>query len=133
MQELLLALLKAIPLYRSDSHVSTFVYRVAHNAALTWYRSRTRHQLESLPEPELVSESANAASQQHDERLLELLYGHIHRLPPVDRSLMLLSLDDLSYEEIGTIHGMKANLVGVRLHRLRKQLIEDMEENLNDL
>ncbi|MDA7865119.1 sigma-70 region 4 domain-containing protein, partial [bacterium] len=68
-----------------------------------------------------------------DERMLNLLYERIHELSPVDRSLMLLSLDELGYQEIGAIHGLSSNVVGVRLHRLRKQILSDMKENFDDL
>ena len=94
MQELLLSLWKAIPAYRSESRVSTFVYRVTHNAALTWHRGRRRRLIKRLPEPEAVPESIEGSYLQHDERLLDLLYEHFHALSPVDRSLMLLALDD---------------------------------------
>ena len=133
MQELLLSWWKALPANRSECRASTFVYRVAHNAALTWHRGRRRRLLETLSEPESVPESVEGSYQQDDERLLDLLYEHIHELSPVDRSLMLLSLDDLGYEEIGSIHGLSSNVVGVRLHRLRKQLLSDMKEILDDL
>lgn len=132
MQELLLSLWKALPAYRMESRSSTFIYRVAHNAALTWHRGR-RRPTETLSEPEAVPESVQGTCQQHDEQVLDLLYEHIHALSPVDRSLMLLSLDDLGYGEIGAIHGLSSNVVGVRLHRLRKQILSDMKENFDEL
>ena len=133
MQELLLSLWKALPAYRLESRPSTFIYRVAHNAALTWHRGRRRQPTETLSEPEAVPESVQGTCQQHDEQVLDLLYEHIHALSPVDRSLMLLSLDDLRYGEIGAIHSLSSNVVGVRLHRLRKQILSDMKENFDEL
>ena len=133
MQELLLSLWKALPAYRSESRASTFVYRVTHNAALTWHRGHRRRMIETLPEPEAVPESLEGSCLHRDERMLNLLYERIHELSPVDRSLMLLSLDDLGYQEIGAIHGLSSNVVGVRLHRLRKQILSDMKENFDDL
>ena len=133
MQALLLSLWKALPAYRSDSRVSTIVHRVTHNAALTWHRDRRRRQIETHPEPESVPESIEGSCHRRDEWVLDLLSQCIQELSPVDRSPMLLSLDNLSYEEIGFIHGLSSNLVGVSHHRLRKQLLTDMKENLDDL
>lgn len=133
MQELLLALWKAIPAFRNESRSSTFVYRVVHNAALTWRRGRAKQTAEPLASPEDVAEVEGRTSQQDDDRLLEMLYEHIHNLNHIDRSLLLLSLDGLSYDEIGEVHGLKANAVGVRLHRLRKQLLESLKEKTDDI
>lgn len=132
-QELLLALWKAAPAFRGESRESTFVYRVVHNAALSWRRGRRRRPVESLAEPDAIADEGGGRSRRDDERLLDLVYRRIQALEPIDRSLMLMSLDDLSYEEIGAVLGLKANAVGVRLHRLRKRLLKDLQENLDDL
>ena len=60
-------------------------------------------------------------------------YARIHELPPVDRSLILLSLDRLSYGEIAEITGLSESNVGVWLHRIKQQLTEKSEETENEI
>ncbi len=127
MQELLLALWKAIPAFRHGSHPSTFIYRVSHNAALTWKRTlrNYRQRLERF-QAEPAPASSGAASDDERHRL-DCLYAAIRSLPPLDRSLVLLSLDGVSYAEMAHIHGLSESNVGVRLNRARRQLSESMK------
>lgn len=119
MQELLLAVWKAVPAFRADSQPSTFLYRVSHNAALTWQRSQRTYQ-RKLAEAALTPPQPTARD---DAALLEQIYAGIRQLPPLDRSLMLLSLDEVSYREMAAIHGLSESNVGARLHRARQKLI----------
>ena len=133
MQELLLALWKAAPAYRGDSSVSTFVYRVAHNAALSWRRGianyrRKVERFEALSIPGAAQGAAEA-----EKESLEALYAAIRRLPPLDRSLLLLQLDGASYAEIAEVHGITEGNVGVRLNRIRNKLSENMKEVAHEL
>jgi RNA polymerase sigma-70 factor (ECF subfamily) len=124
-QELLLAVWRAIPAFRGGSSVSTFLYRVTHNAALTWRRSaRARSERDQRVAAELARDLGDALPfEDGDEsRTLERLYEEIHALPPIDRSLVLLSLDGVSYSEMAEIHGLTPNHVGVRLTRARQDL-----------
>jgi len=119
-QEILLALWEAIPRFHARARLSTYVYRVALSCALNWKRSQRRYQrrLDDYTHimPELTAGSAG------DQDRLRWLYARIHELPPVDRSLILLSLERLSYAEIAEITGFSESNIGVRLHRIKQQL-----------
>jgi RNA polymerase sigma-70 factor (ECF subfamily) len=125
-QELLLALWKAIPFFRGDSKSVTFVYRVVHNHALCLTRKSSRCEvpLDSAPQPHANSEEDRRAA---DARVDEL-YRHIRLLAPLDRTLILLYLDELSYREMAEILGITESNVGVRLNRVKKQLAGQMTE-----
>lgn len=126
LQEMSLALWKAWPRFRSESATGTFAHRVAHNAALTWRRGETRRRLRGVAiEAELIKREAGTDPQ---AALLERLYGAIRQLPPVERSLILLSLDGLSYAEIGRLHGLSETNVGARLSRIRQRVSSLVEE-----
>ncbi len=125
LQELLLAVWKAIPGFREQAQPSTFIYRVAHNAALTWKRKQRRWRGRSQL-AELLLAPSDEPRGDDDERLAQL-HAAIHELRPVDRSLILLSLEGLAQREIAGIHGMTESNVGVRLHRIRKRLGERLE------
>jgi len=121
MQELMLAVWRAAPMFRGESAESTFIFRVAHNAALTWRRresARVRRMAEAIPQ----ALERPAPGDDGEEALLARLYAAIHTLAPLDRSLMLLSLEGLSYTQIGEIHALSETNVGARLSRARKKL-----------
>lgn len=122
-QELLLAMWKAIPLFRGESNASTFVYRVAYNHAVAWTRKRKRVEV-SLDE---AAPPVAAALSDVDSRV-EWLYERIRSLPLLDRTLILLHLDEVSYREIADVLGLSESNVGVRLNRVKKQLAERMKE-----
>lgn len=135
MQELMLAVWRAIPGYRTEAKASTFVYRVAHNAALTWKRTQKNYRgrverFEMLAAP--AERDADTKSARERETL-ELLYAQIRALPPVDRSLILLHLDGVSYAEMAEIHGLSESNVGVRLTRLKQKLSDAMKELSHEL
>ena len=114
-QELLLALWKAIPLFRAESKVSTFVYRVAYNHAID--QNRKRRPLEVSLDEALQPPAGTRSEHQH-----------IRSLAPLDRTLILLYLDELSYREMAEVLGFSESNVGVRLNRVKKQLAERMKE-----
>jgi len=129
MQELMLAVWRAVPAFRAASTPSTFIFRVTHNAALTWKRAERsyRRRIDSFQElqvPEHHVEADSAASTD----ALELLYGAIRSLDPLDRSLVLLQLDGVSYAQIAEIHGLSESNVGVRLNRLKHKLTATLQE-----
>ena len=64
---------------------------------------------------------------EHDPRL-DLLLEVMGELNQIEKALLTLFLEDLSYDEIATVMGMKANHVGVMLHRVKKKLAELMKE-----
>lgn len=126
LQEMTLALWRARPRFRAESAASTFAHRVAHNAALTWRRGETRRRLRGVAfEAEFLTREAGTDPQ---AALVERLYAAIRQLPPVDRSLILLSLDGLPYAEIALLHGLSETNVGARLTRVRKRVASLVEE-----
>jgi RNA polymerase sigma-70 factor (ECF subfamily) len=131
MQELMLALWRAIPAFRASSLPSTFIFRVTHNAALTWKRAERsyRRRLDIFQQQHTESSDLVAGpSVDATTEVLELLYGAIRTLDPLDRSLVLLQLDGASYAQIAEIHGLSESNVGVRLNRLKHKLTAIVQE-----
>jgi RNA polymerase sigma factor (sigma-70 family) len=129
MQEVMLAVWNAIPRFRTESKPTTFLYRVSHNAALSW--RRTRHNYRRRIEQAAIFAEIDSQPDHtpaHDPRLDEL-YAAIRRLPELDRSLILLSLDGVSYADMASIHGLSESNVGVRLNRIKQRLTKDMEKH----
>jgi RNA polymerase sigma factor (sigma-70 family) len=124
MQEVLLAVWKSIPSFRGEAQPTTFLYRVSHNAALSWRRAQRNYRKRvEQAQGFAMMEPRPEQSAVRDERLQQL-YAAIRRLPELDRSLILLSLDGVSYHDMATIHGLSESNVGVRLNRIKNQLVK---------
>jgi RNA polymerase sigma-70 factor (ECF subfamily) len=118
-QEILIRLWAAMPSYQGRSKPSTWIYRVALNRAMTWQRDESRRRRRHVPLIEVVDTRESTST---DQRLLNVLYAEIRGLNKVDRSLILMSLDKCTYQEMAEVMGMSESNVGVRLSRAKKQL-----------
>ena len=129
LQEVLLAVWKSIPAFRGDAKPTTYLYRVSHNAALLWTRTEKnyRRRIEQFG-ASAPGEFAAGPDTLTDERLANL-YSAIRQLKPVDRSLMLLSLDGLSYREMAEVLGLSEGNVGVKINRIKNQLTQTLKGN----
>jgi RNA polymerase sigma-70 factor (ECF subfamily) len=135
MQELLLALWRAVPAFRGGARPSTFIFRVAHNAALTWKRSQRnyRRRVDRFERLAVTETSSSSTTTAREAEAMSHIYAAIRELPPLDRSLVLLHLDGLSYAEVAEIHGLTEGNVGVRLNRLKQKLATSLETIAHEL
>lgn len=119
-QEITIQVWHSIPAFRQEAAVTTWLYRIALNTAIKWVRKeRKQSTAESLDKAEHLLQENKA---QIDERLA-WLYEEIYKLDEIDRSIALLLLDDFSYKEMAAILGITESNVGVRINRIKKQLI----------
>jgi RNA polymerase sigma factor (sigma-70 family) len=134
LQELMLAVWRAVPAFRSSARPSTFIYRVAHNAALTWKRGQRNYQ-QRVDQFESLQEKSDAPGRgnERERETLVMVYRAIRQLPLIDRSLILLHLDEVSYAEMAEIHGLTESNVGVRLNRIKQKLSESLKEVAHEL
>ena len=118
-QEMMYQLWKSFPSFNGASRFSTWMYSVCLNTALTYRRMENaiRNNQERIEHHDF-SEDGN------DDEQREHLYSMIAALPPVNRAVVLLYLEDLSYDEIAAITGLTRSNVSVRLVRIRKELEE---------
>ena len=123
-QEILIRMWNGFDSYEGRSDARTWIYRVAFNAALNWNKKQ-RRRIETVPlTVDIDPYEANDPSTQQ----IRELYDRISFLDVVDRSLILLWLEGVSYEEIGAIVGITASHVGVRLLRIKDKLVK-MSDN----
>ena len=116
-QECLINLWKSWAGYEGRSDVKTWIYRVSLNVCVSLDRKRKRHSTVPLTMDINPYEEDNKNSQQ-----MERLRQRINQLPPYDRAIVLLWLENISYEEIGAIVGITAKNVSVRLVHIKEQL-----------
>jgi RNA polymerase sigma factor (sigma-70 family) len=117
-QDVWVAVWRALPAFRGDSSARTWLYRIAHNVALSWQvRDRRRQRRETRLDEDVDIE----VSDERDLRRLALTRA-VASLSPADRTLTLLWLEGLSAVEIEDVTGVKSATVAVRLSRIRKHL-----------
>jgi RNA polymerase sigma-70 factor, ECF subfamily len=117
LQEILLNAWRSYPRFEGRSKFSTWLYRVALNTAL--YQNR-KDRLAGTLVP-LEDRTLNIASDEDDETL-KILYRAIDDLDPLEKSIIILFLDDLPYTEIAEITGLSVNNVGVKLTRIKTKI-----------
>ncbi len=119
-QEILIRLWNGFDRFEGRSSAKTWIYRVALNTAINQDRKeRRRPQTVPLTVDIDPYEADNPQTQQ-----IRVLYDRISRLNPIDRSLILLWLEGISYDEIGAIIGISPNNVGVKLTRIKEKLVK---------
>ena len=117
-QEILINLWKGFPKFRGESNLRTWIYRVSLNTCISYERKKTRRP-DTLP---LTMEINLFEDSDDDSRQVQMLRERINRLGPFDRAIVLLWLENMTYDEIGAIVGISAKNVSVRLVRIREQL-----------
>lgn len=117
-QDIAVALWNAIPQFRGDSSERTWLYRIAHNVALT---DDSRRQSKRRREVQIDEHPAYGLAE--SPRRAELLDA-VQRLDPIERQLALLYLEGLSTREIGDVLGITEGNTAVRLTRMRQRLTQ---------
>lgn len=117
-QDILINLWKGFSKFRGESNIKTWIYRVSLNTCISSDRKKKRKG-ETVPLDMNINLFDDS---QEDTKQIRMLQGRISRLGPFDRAIVLLWLENLSYDEIGAIVGISAKNVSVRLVRIREQL-----------
>jgi RNA polymerase sigma factor (sigma-70 family) len=121
-QDVLLAVWTGLDKFRNEASYGTWIYRITVNTIFLFNRSERKRKSELIFE-NLTSSAINEFEiKMQQEKNLNLLYEALSNLEEFDRMLIALYLEKLSYEEIGSILGISANLVGVRLNRTREKI-----------
>ena len=127
-QEIATQLWRAWPKYDPARSVSTWMYRVALNVAISHVRVqavRQRHDV--VPLDDDVHDMADAATPDHEsDQHLRLLQGFIARQPPLERALLLLYLEDRPQREIAEILGITESNVSTKIGRLKQRIRDEL-------
>ncbi len=128
LQEIAIALWRALPAFRGECSERTFAFRIAHNRCITHLsKRRPTMSLDDAPlEPEdpQASPEARASDEQQRHRLLQAIYG----LPAIHKEVLVLFLEGMEYKEIAEVVGISETNVGVRLNRARQRLKTLLED-----
>jgi RNA polymerase sigma-70 factor (ECF subfamily) len=117
-QEMVLQLWKAFPSFRNEAKITTFMYRIALNTAISGIRKKKV----KTTELESISFQIQETTEENYNDELKLLYASIEQLSDVEKSIVLLFLEDKPYDEIAEITGISANYVAVKMNRIKEKL-----------
>ena len=120
-QEIVYNLWKAFANYKPDHKFSTWLYRVALNVAISYYRKEKRSLQYTPYDENLIIFSEEGYNKELEGNLL-LLQQFIFELKEIDKSIMLLYLDDKSYHEIAEITGISETNVATKINRIKTNL-----------
>lgn len=119
-QEIVLQLWRSFHTFRGDSKITTWMYRIALNTAISGLRKLGRKiKTEELDEFHFnISESP----EDHREDDLQKLQWAIRQLTEIERGMIMMALDEVPYDEIAETIGITQNNVRVRMNRIREKL-----------
>ena len=128
-QEIILRLWSSFDHYDRQYKISTWIYRIALNTAISFYRKGANESRNSIEfsrhhENTLISETPSEGDPK-----LHLLNQFIQELKEVDKALILLYLDGYSHKEIAEIVGISPTNVGTKLTRIKKVLRKKINQN----
>ena len=116
-QEVLINLWKGLESFEEKSKIDTWIWRVSFNTCISQERKKKRNS------PIPLSMGIDLFNDKdEDTKQVKMLYNRIHRLKPFDRAIVLLWLENMSYEEIAAIVGITVKNVSVRLYRIKEEL-----------
>lgn len=118
-QEVVCQLWRSFPTFRNKEKPASWIYAVAINTSITKIRIDSRIEFfDTVPDIATVDPCEQHEQNENYQRLINALHG----LNEIDKSVILLYMEDYSYEEIAEIIGMSSSNIGVKIHRLKVQL-----------
>jgi RNA polymerase sigma-70 factor (ECF subfamily) len=128
-QEVCLQIWKSKDSFRQQSEWSTWIYRLSLNVCLTLLKKdkkiKSPFSSDSLPE-EVIEDSKT-----FEDEALDELYKAIRQLSEIDRGVILLYLEEKTYQEIAEIVGTNPNNIGVRIKRIKERLKKLLDGKIN--
>ena len=117
-QEVVLNIWKAFPKFRRECKVSTWIYRIALNTCISFIRKE-----KNIPEIVTLTQEADRSEEDDEtQTMLQQLYRMINRLGQLEKSIILLYLEEKSYEDISEITGLTVTNVATKLNRIKDKL-----------
>ena len=120
-QEMMIQIWRSLHKYNDQFKMSTFLYRISLNVAISYYRrNKTRTDQQEILNEQTLQIPADDSS--GNEQQLKLLQQFISELKEIDKALMLLYLEDKTYADIAEILGITISNVGTKVARIKANL-----------
>lgn len=120
-QEILIQIWKAYPKFRKESKISTWMYRIALNTAISRFKKEKRRPEETHLSTKLLQVADTVYNYEYEEKL-KVLRQAINQLNKIEKAIMMLYLEDNSHEEIAETIGITQNYVRVKMNRIKNKL-----------
>jgi RNA polymerase sigma factor (sigma-70 family) len=128
-QEILLQLWRSFNKFDGRVKISTWMYRIALNTAISFLRNDKKFENQKLSIDEaIISLPSNEYEVEQDENVA-LLYEFINMLNELDKALILLYLDDFKHKEISAVLGISESNVATKMHRIKNNLKEQFKKH----
>ncbi|MGH8225502.1 MAG: RNA polymerase sigma factor [Gammaproteobacteria bacterium] len=128
LQDIALALWRALPQWRGEASLRSFVARIAHNRCVNHIVAQKRHRHDAVVEDALIDQRADPHRDVVNQQRYERLQRALRRLPLGQRQAVTLALEGFSHTEIAAALNIKVNNVDARVSRARRTLTEYLEE-----
>ncbi|UOY08790.1 sigma-70 family RNA polymerase sigma factor [Muricauda sp. SCSIO 64092] len=119
-QEVFVKVWNSLSEFRNDSHVSTWIYRIAVNTCLMGLRKKKPYALKMEMESDTTIEDEGSA--EHKEMQFKEMYRCINTLSATNKAIILMELEGLAQKEIAAVMGMNHTAIRTRIHRIKTQL-----------
>lgn len=120
-QEIVLQLWKSFHTFRGEAKITTWMYRIALNTAISGYRKQTRNvKTEDLNEMH-YNISEHYTPEDGEDNAQKLQWA-IRQLSDIERAMVMMALEEIPYEDIAETIGITQNNVRVRMNRIREKL-----------
>ncbi|HZY37717.1 MAG TPA: RNA polymerase sigma factor [Mucilaginibacter sp.] len=121
LQEIILQLWTVFDSYRGESKITSWMYRVALNTAITFFKKQKRRPDREQMAPGFDAPEEPSAAGEKEEQLA-LFYKAVHQLDKVEKALIYLYMEDQPYSEIAAALGISEVNMRVRLNRVKNKL-----------
>lgn len=129
-QEMMIQIWQALPRYNAQYKSSTWIYRIALNVAISYYRKTTTQQRRQQALDANAIQGAEADSNEKEQQF-RLLEQFISELKQLDRALMVLYLEDRNHAEIAEILGISISNVATKVGRIKDKLKQRFSQHQN--
>ena len=119
-QDALINIWRGMHGFRGESSSKTWIYRVTINSCLSTIRKQSRHRHESLEYLYGLIDSDDS-----DKESIEQLHRIINTLDPDEKAIIMMWLDELSYDEIGAAMGLNRNTIATRIRRIKEKITNE--------
>lgn len=125
-QDILVQLWQSYPSFNQKSKFSTWMYRVALNTAIAQFRKEKKNTEDCVPDLPVNIPEEESYREKEDRRAL--VHKAISKLSKAEKAIIILYMDDYTYEEISEISGMTLSNVGVKISRIKGKLQKILKE-----
>lgn len=119
-QDALINIWRGMESFRGESSTKTWIYRVTVNSCLSTIRKQSRHQHKSLEGLYGLIDTDDS-----DKEEIEQLHRVINTLNPQDRAVIMMWLDEMSYDEISAAMGLPRNTIATRIRRIKEKITKE--------